>query len=112
MEPGPGDCTLLLAAGVEVEVVNAETGAPVTQGLAGTLTEGDYQEVMASHDNVLTGAWERAGRYTLRVTAGGFEPLEIPGLRVSENGCHVNTLTLRAELDPVVAAIHLRVAGR
>ncbi len=109
---GPDNCTTQAVAGVRVEVVNAQTGTPVTQGLEGSLREGDYQEVLESFDNVLTGAWERAGRYTLRITAGGFEPLEVPGLRVSRNDCHVNTLAIRAELDPVVAALHLRVAAR
>ena len=55
---------------------------------------------MIAGDNTLFGATERAGRYTVTITATGFQPLVLPAIRVGKtaDGCHVITEERRAAL--------------
>lgn len=94
-------CTTEFVYGLRVTVVDAATNAPVDQGLEGTLTEGTYveeMEVVGLDGNILQGAGERAGTYTLEIRADGYETFTESGIVVTENECHVNPVSLLAEL--------------
>lgn len=97
----PTVCTDEFVYGVQVTVVDVATAAPVTEGLEGTLTEGAYVEemqVQGVNGNILLGAGERAGTYSLTIRANGYETINESGIVVTENECHVNPVSLQAEL--------------
>lgn len=91
-------CTAEFVYGVEVTAVDAATNAPVTDGLEGTLTEGDYSEEMRRFENLLQGAGERPGTYDLEIRANGYETVNESGIVVTENECHVDRVSLLAEM--------------
>lgn len=94
----PVACTTEFVYGVEITAVDAATNAPITDGLEGTLTDGGYTEEMQRQGNVLLGAGERPGTYTAEVRANGYETILESGIVVTENVCHVNTVSLLAEM--------------
>lgn len=94
-------CTDQFVYGITVEVTSQADASPVTAGLAGTLTDGAYTEEMQRFENVLEGAGERAGTYTLTITAEGFQPLQQAGLVVEQGECHVIPRSLGARLVPL-----------
>lgn len=98
---GPQACTTEAVPGVEIDVVHAVTGEPVTSALSGALSEGSYQEEMLAHENRLIGALEREGRYSAAVTADGYRVWIMDGIEVEDDGCHVETVRLEAELAPL-----------
>lgn len=91
-------CTTEFVYGVQVTAVDAATNVPVTDGLEGTLTDGAYVEEMQVQGNTLLGAGERAGTYDLEVRANGYETVVDSGIVVTENECHVNPVSLLAEM--------------
>ncbi|MDH5761023.1 MAG: carboxypeptidase-like regulatory domain-containing protein [Gemmatimonadota bacterium] len=91
-------CTEEMRYGVNVTVVDAGSGSPITEGLGGTLTEGSFSEVMAVWDNRLMGAGERAGTYTVQVQATGYADWTRQGVVVLAGECHVEPAALTAEL--------------
>lgn len=93
-------CILEPRWGVEVTAFD-DQGSVVTEGLAGTLTEGAYSEAMSVQGNLLRGALNRAGLYTVTVTATGFEPWIEQDVRARMGRCNVLTERLTAELVPV-----------
>jgi hypothetical protein len=111
---GNGDdgfgCTAEVRPGIIVSVINARTGQPIYLNATATLQEGTYTETMRAYNTELVGgivaafqyvgADERAGIYTVRVTVPGYIPWERRNVVVTEDVCHVNTVTLRAELEP------------
>ena len=96
----PKICTGEYRLGVRVEVVSAADGSAITDGLAGTLVEGSYVEVMEVVENELRGAGERPGTYTLVINATGYETWWRVDLRVPADECHVITQHVTAELTP------------
>jgi hypothetical protein len=48
----------------------------------------------------MIGADERAGTYVVQVEAEGYQPWDTSGIRAVRDGCHVQTVTLTAALDP------------
>ena len=103
-------CTANIAAGIEVEVVDARSGAYVARGARGTVRDGAFVGVMAPArgrgippaDTLvsLQGAFERAGTYTVTIERDGYQPWQRPGVVVTRNVCHVNTVLLVAQLVP------------
>ena len=98
-------CTASVDPGVVVTVVDATTLRPAADGATATLTEGNYTETMqpgVTNGTIplidFRGAFERAGTYTMRVTKPGYTPFEQTGIVVTRNVCHVNMVSLRAEL--------------
>lgn len=95
------DCTSDFRYGVSIEVRDASSGAPITEGLAGSLTDGDHSEDMEAWEHQLFGAGEREGRYTAVVTAPGYLPWQQAGIRVRADECHVIPVTFDVNLTPV-----------
>jgi hypothetical protein len=111
---GPGDgvfCTAEVAPGIEVEVVDAATGAYVARGARGTVRDGTYGDTLSParsrglppNDTLesLQGAHERPGTYTLAVERAGYQLWQRTGIRVTRAACHVGTVQLTARLDPL-----------
>jgi hypothetical protein len=98
---GPVACTTEAVAAVQVTVEDSLTSAPVTEGLEGRLTEASYEETMLVFDNLLIGAFERAGTYVVTVNATGYEEWTRSGIRVRRGECHVVPADLEARLTPV-----------
>ena len=89
--------------GINVTVTRGDTGEAVTQaGLTLEDLDSDYAEAMIespSGSGVFVGAGERAGRYRLIITAGGFVQRVIDEIVVEDDGCHVIPVALDVELS-------------
>jgi hypothetical protein len=97
----PGACTLDVLPGIIVEIRDVVDGTPIAATASGTVTEGSYQDSLRLYDGSLTraGADEREGIYTVRVLHAGYVPWERTRVRVRDTGCHVDTVTLQADLQ-------------
>ena len=96
-----GGCTLSVEPGVLVEIRDAADGTPIAATASGTIMDGSYQDSLRLYDGSLTraGADEREGTYTVQVLHAGYIPWERRDIRVRETGCHVDTVTLEADLQ-------------
>jgi hypothetical protein len=100
-------CAGLALPAVEVEVREAGTGLPLAAGATGTVTDGGFRETLAVGDPCpgpagcatrLQGAWERPGRYAVRVEHPGYAAFTASGVVVTRGRCNVRTARLRADL--------------
>jgi hypothetical protein len=93
----PVACTEQFVFGLQLEVREADVGAPAAQGAVATVTDGGYVEVVAGPLSgrpdalFLLAAGERAGTYDIEVTRDGFEAWDTTGVVVEEDICHVLT---------------------
>jgi hypothetical protein len=93
----PVACTEQFVFGLQMEVREADGGAPAAQGAVATVTDGDYVEVVAGPISggpdalFLVAAGERAGTYDIEVAREGFETWDTTGVVVDEDICHVIT---------------------
>lgn len=104
-------CPAVVNRGIEVEVLDAVTGASVARGAAGVVTDGAFTDSLrpvafrgvppADTVTTLGAALGRAGVYTVRVQRPGYAAFERAGVRVVLNGCGVVTTRLVARLTPV-----------
>jgi hypothetical protein len=95
-----GACTLSVEPGVVVEIRDAADETPIAATASASVTDGGFQDSLRLYDGSLTraGADERAGNYTVQVVHAGYVTWEQTGVRVRDTGCHVDTVTLRADL--------------
>jgi hypothetical protein len=113
MNAGYG-CAGVLLPGIEVTVVDARTGAYAAEGAVGAIDDGAYSETLRVWGHIaspsvpvqlvattLAGADERPGTYAIRIEKPGYSPWERSGVRVTKGLCNVNTVRLRAELQPL-----------
>jgi hypothetical protein len=96
-------CTTSVEPGVVVEIRDAVDGTPIAATASASVTEGSFQDSLRLYDGSLTraGADEREGTYTLRVFHTGYVTWEQAAVRVRDRGCHVETVTLQANLQRV-----------
>lgn len=99
----PGACTTDVQPAVIVEVRDAATQAPAAAGATGTVREGSFSEGLRPYDlgeNALRlqGPYERPGTYTVTVDKPGYQQWEQESVRVRDGSCHVQTVTLQANL--------------
>ena len=96
-----GGCTLSVEPGVLVEIRDAADGTPIAATASGTITDGSFQDSLRLYDGSLTraGADTREGTYTVRVLHAGYVTWEQRGVRVPDTGCHVDAVTLQADLQ-------------
>ncbi|NNF14965.1 MAG: hypothetical protein HKN72_17195 [Gemmatimonadetes bacterium] len=97
---GPRACTAEFVYGIVVTVVDAETGAPVTEGLSGVTVEDGVTTEMDIADNVLFGAGENEGVHAVVIAADGYDLWTRNGVRVAGGPCHVTTVELTAPMTP------------
>ncbi len=97
----PGICTDVRPA-IIVQVRDAATQAPAASGATGTLRDGSYTDLMQADFGEaaleLRGGLERPGTYTVTVGKPGYQQWAQQGVRVRGGGCHVQTVTLQANL--------------
>ena len=92
-------CTANVAAGVNVSIFDARTGAALAATT--TLTDGTFQETSMQEMSAFSGAFERAGTYTVRVIKVGYTPYEQTGFTVTKGICHVTSVNVRVDLQPL-----------
>lgn len=96
-------CTTEARSALEVMVTDSAAGGEVAATSVtlvardGTYTDSIVVPVGATRD-VVPLAEERAGVYTLTVTAEGYDLWQREGLAVSSDECHVTTVTVDARL--------------
>ena len=97
----PVVCTLEARFGVSVQVVDAASGTALAEGSTMTLRDGDYVETTSeSFDGrTMVGAIERAGTYTIIVAREGYHSWVSTDVEVTEDECHVDPVSLLAELE-------------
>lgn len=94
-------CTEQAVAGVSVRVIDATTNQPIADATL-TLTAADYAETLeAGLNGWYGGAAERADTYDLSITAEGYSTVNVEDITVTQGICHVNTVDLHVELQPV-----------
>ncbi len=100
-------CTAEAVPALEVEVRDAETDAFVAGGATAVARDGAYADALIAHgatgDGTITtlgGAYERPGTYVVTVEHPDYRTWQRAGVRVREDECHVETIRLRADLQP------------
>ncbi|MEM7413933.1 MAG: carboxypeptidase-like regulatory domain-containing protein [Gemmatimonadota bacterium] len=95
-------CTDIFVYGLNVDVVDAATSAPLAEGATLTVIEGTYVEtVTASWDGrSMAAAGERPGTYSVRVERVGYRSWERSDVQISSDECHVIPRSLEARLVP------------
>ena len=102
--------------GLEIRVVDKETGGPTGLGAWAVVTDGEYEELALCEDRGPLGvaalaAGERAGTYTISIEAEGYLEWRREGVRVTADRCHVRTVEIIAELEPDPLSQRLNVNG-
>lgn len=96
-------CTAQFVYGIHATVTDADTGEAVTPaGLTLEDLDSGYTEPMEespSGSGIFVGAGERAGRYRLIITAGGYVQKVIDEVIVEDGGCHVIPVALDVGLS-------------
>lgn len=104
---GPQLCPLGIEPAVEVEVVDAETGAPVAQGAEGVIRDDAYVDSLRRHVSradgtvvTLSAGYGRPGVYRVEVVREGYAAWQRDGIRARRGDCGVVTARVRAALVP------------
>jgi hypothetical protein len=105
----PPVCTDEYVWGLEIRLVDKDTGGPAGLGASVVIRDGDYVENRIGEDFGALGvatfaAGERAGFYEITINAVGFKEWRRDRVLVSRNQCHVITEKILAELireDPL-----------
>ena len=96
----PG-CPPVVLPAVEVNLTNAQTGAPIS-GATLTLIDGEYSETLQeSGSGAYLGAFGRSATYTLMIQAEGFTQATLEALEAASDECGVVTSAYPVQLDPV-----------
>ena len=99
-----GPCTTSVEPGLIVRVLDDATGAPAAHGATASAVDDEHQETLRNPSpddpaaELLYGADEREGTYTVRVTKSGYLDWVRERVRVTADECHVRTVTLDARL--------------
>lgn len=99
-------CTMEARSAITVEIVDTSTGQTPRGVTTLTVRDGDYTETatidgnMANAANTMGVAYERAGSYRVTVSNPNYGVWERENVRVTRDECHVQTVRLRAELEP------------
>ena len=106
----PRDCTTSIEPAIIVEIYDAETGAPIAASASGYVQDGGFTDVLKPA-GFLGGqpgtmysrraADERPGTYDVFVSHQGYVPWSTLDVNAGDGPCHVQTRTLRADLQPL-----------
>lgn len=102
-------CPAVVAPAVDVEVRDARTGAPLAQGVEGSVRDGTFVDALKPYRGVsadpatlvsLQAAAGRPGTYTILVERTGYLPWTVTGVKVTKRECGVETVLVHANLVP------------
>lgn len=96
-------CTQEFVYGLQVTVLDASTGQPISEGVQVKAVDGTFNENLFNllgQDLTFYGAGERIGVYTITVTKEGYQIYTSPPIGVPANVCHVITQSLTVNLAP------------
>jgi hypothetical protein len=109
---GPSDgsvCTTEARAGIVVEIRDKANAQPLAYWAQATVRSGSYTESLMPGQFLdfrdpqtmvsRIGAFERAGTYSVEVTAPGFKDVRFEGVTVLSEPCHVRGVNLSALLE-------------
>lgn len=106
LSAGP-DCTPAPSPAFNVTVIDAASGAFLAAGAHGLAIDGSFEQALTPGDFApsgerasLYGPFGRAGTYTVVVRHAGYREWRRDGIGVSHGRCGVETVPLRAELQP------------
>ena len=93
-------CTREFRYGISIEVADAIDRAPRADSSTMTLRDGSYVESTTESDGLtMWGAGERPGTYIATVAHPRYHTWVKTDVVVTSDGCHVHTVSLRAELE-------------
>jgi hypothetical protein len=101
-------CTTSMEPSILVAVEDAVTGANITGGARGAIRRGAFLDSLRVYSwrddevTALAAGEEDAGTFQVTVEHDGYVPWVRNGVEVEEGVCHVRTVSLVAELDPVI----------
>ena len=97
-------CEPILKPSFVIDVSDSLTAAPVTLGLKGTVQAGALVDTFLVHGNQLfyTQTY-RPGTYQIRIDATNYRTWSRDGvrLRMTADGCHIETVELSARMVPL-----------
>jgi hypothetical protein len=95
-------CTMEARTAVQVEMRDARTGAALKGPATLTVRDGAFVETaeIPEEFSSMGIAHERAGVYVVTVKKAGYRDWTRADVAVKRGECHVETATLRAELEP------------
>ena len=97
-------CTTEAKSGLNIIVIDANSGELLSDGVTVTAQDGNYMETLdlIIWDNaaVFIGAWERKGTYDVIVTKDGYQTFNSSPLTVTADICHVIPVELTVEMIP------------
>ena len=96
-------CTEEFVYGLSISVTNAVTGQFITENITVTATDGNYSEELMSFQDFtgFFGAGERAGNYSIYISAEGYNEYTSETIVVKANQCHVIPEVRTFELQPL-----------
>ncbi|MGE3525136.1 MAG: hypothetical protein AB7I33_04370 [Gemmatimonadales bacterium] len=101
-----GACDASIQPGIIVVIRDSATGTPLAAGASGYAIDGALNDPLhpygfdGSEMVSRAGADERPGTYTVLVTHPGYSAWSRAGIRLTRGECHVNQVTLTADLVP------------
>jgi len=101
-------CEYWVLPAVKVEITDAATGNTLSSNAVGTVREGTFVDSlqvcgsMPADSASRCGAWERPGTYEVEVRHAGYEVWSARGVTATKGPCHVNTVSLKAQLVRVL----------
>jgi hypothetical protein len=110
-----GACTLEIRPGIVLEIRESTTGIPAACGATVTVRDDEFKEIQTLEpcdplnppvpDRLfalqMRFARERPGEYDIEIQKQGFRSWRLEDVRVAAGQCHVQTVTVRAFLEPV-----------
>jgi hypothetical protein len=117
---GPYACTASVEPAIVVEITDARSGLPLALNATGTVRDGQFIDSLRPYEFQgpdpstmfsRRAADERAGLYNVELAVAGYQPWIARNVRVPDGGCHVNTQTLSARLQPA-GSVHNRAGPR
>ena len=101
----PAICSDEYVYGLEIQVVDGETGGPTGLGAIAVVRDDGYVENALCEDRgplgvAVLAAGERAGTYDITIDAEGYLEWSREDVRVTEDRCHVKTVRIVAQLEP------------